>query len=541
MDTQKLILIIILSFSSFVLWDAWQKEQQPTKPLLAEKPQATEKLDTPDIFHQEKEQASLAEGLPEIQKNKVINITTDNFVVGINTLGGTIQHVELLKHKDAANKKQNVILLNESPADYYVAQSGLLGDGLPNHKSLFTADAASYQLTGKELVVKLHWKNPEGVKVDKLFVFHEGSYLVDIYFEIQNEGDKELHPSVYFQLVRTEKPATEESRFVKTFTGPAFYTEEAKFHKVSFEEIKKGKAELPKPSQDGWVAMLQHYFFTAWLPESGFLREFFVKNIGGGLYSVGVLLHEPVGNILPGKHVSIKASFYSGPQEQGSLAKIAKGLDLTVDYGWLTIIAAPLYWVLANVHAAVGNWGLAIVILTLLVKLMFFPLSAKSYRSMAHMRKVSPKLQKIKEQYGDDRQKMNEAMMALYKTEKINPLGGCLPVLIQIPVFIALYWVLLNSVEMRQAPFYGWITDLSAADPYYVLPALMGITMFVQSKLNPAPPDPIQAKVMTIMPIAMTAFFVFFPAGLVLYWVVNNLLSILQQWYITKRLENTVA
>lgn len=535
MDTQKLILIVILSICSFILWDAWQKELHPMSPpaqqartgqQAATSSQPQDKTVTPEAAVQ-----------PVAQTGAVVNVTTDKFIARLNTLGGTIQHVELLNHKDAMDKKLNVTLLDEKPADYYVAQSGLLGEGLPNHKATYTSDAQSYQLAGNELTIRLHWQSPEGVKVDKVFTFHKDSYLIDVAYEISNSGKVALQPDAYFQVVRTEKVPAEESRFVKTYTGPAFYSEEAKFHKVSFEDIAKGKAELPKAAPDGWVAMLQHYFFTAWLPEGNASREFYVKNLGNGLFSAGLRLNEPVGKIEPGKSATLKASLYCGPQEQASLATIAKGLDLTVDYGWLTIIASPLYWVLSHIQRIVSNWGIAIIALTILVKLIFFPLSAKSYRSMAHMRKVSPKLQRIKEQFGDDRQKMNEAMMELYRTEKINPLGGCLPVLIQIPVFIALYSVLLNSVEMRQAPFFGWITDLSGADPYYVLPVVMGITMFIQSKLNPTPPDPIQAKVMTIMPLAMTVFFAFFPAGLVLYWVVNNVLSILQQWYITSRLE----
>ncbi|MDO9189230.1 MAG: membrane protein insertase YidC, partial [Sulfurimicrobium sp.] len=317
------------------------------------------------------------------------------------------------------------------------------------------------------------------------------------------------------------------------------YTENQKFQKVSFSDIEKNKTTHQKQSNDGWVAMLQHYFLSAWLPNNGMSREFYTKAMGNKLYAAGVIL--PVGSIAPGASGMISVPLYAGPQEQENLSKLAPGLDLTIDYGLLTIIAAPLFWVLSKIQGMVNNWGVAIILLTVLIKLAFYPLAAKSYRSMAHMRVLGPKLQKLKEQYGDDRQRLHQAMMELYKTEKVNPLGGCLPVVVQIPVFIALYWVLLASVEMRHAPFALWIQDLSAADPYYVLPIIMGITMIIQTKLNPTPPDPIQAKVMMVMPFAFSIFFFFFPAGLVLYWVVNNVLSIAQQWQITRSMEQLHA
>jgi YidC/Oxa1 family membrane protein insertase len=294
----------------------------------------------------------------------------------------------------------------------------------------------------------------------------------------------------------------------------------------------KGKTHYPKNSNDGGVAMLQHYFLSAWLPNNGTPREFYTRKLDGGLYAAGVIL--PAGTIEPGKSTTLAVPLYAGPQEQNKLAKLAPGLELTVDYGWLTIIAVPLFWVLSWFHRWVGNWGVAIILLTVVIKLLFYPLSEASYRSMAKMRVLAPKLQKLKDQYANDRQRLQQAMMELYKTEKINPLGGCLPIVVQIPVFIALYWVLLASVELRHAPFALWIVDLSAPDPWYVLPVLMGATMIIQTRLNPEPPDPVQAKVMKIMPIAFSVFFFFFPAGLVLYWLVNNVLSIAQQWNINR-------
>ena len=346
--------------------------------------------------------------------------------------------------------------------------------------------------------------------------------------------NKQAETSSYFQLIRDSVAPEGSLRFLPTFTGAAVYTDKEKLKKVQFSDIDKGKLEYPKQSDNGWIGILQHYFVAAWLPKEKTTREYFTHKLDGGLYSVGVVLPSLV--IDPGQKVHVSSTLYAGPTE-ANLDKIAPGLGLTVDYGWLTIIAVPLFWVMSLFHDWTHNWGVSIILLTFLIKLLFFPLSAASYRSMAKMRLVAPKLEKIKQQYADDREQLNRAMMELYKTEKINPLGGCLPVIIQIPVFIALYWSILSSVEMRYAPFFGWITDLSAADPYYILPLIMGTSMIIQTRLNPKPPDPMQAKVMQIMPIVFSVMFFFFPAGLVLYSIVNNLLSIAQQWYITRTAE----
>lgn len=384
--------------------------------------------------------------------------------------------------------------------------------------------------------------------MSKIFRFRRGSYLIDVSFELVNTGAAAIQPYAYFQLVRDDKPLPGDSTMRPTFTGVALYTDKDKFQKVSFSDIEKGKAQHPKNSDDGWIAILQHYFFSAWLPSSGVAREFYARRLEDGLYSAGVIV--PVGAIAPGATGTVTVPLYAGPEEQEKLAKIAPGLDLTIDYGWLTVIAVPLFWVLAWLHQWVGNWGVAIILLTVLIKLLFYPLSAASYRSMARMRVLAPKLQKLKDQYGQDRQRLQQAMMELYKTEKINPLGGCMPIIIQIPVFIALYWVLLASVELRHAPFFLWIDDLAAPDtlfgvwlgmPIGLLPILMAATMWIQTKLNPEPPDPVQARVMKIMPIIFSVFFFFFPAGLVLYWLVNNVLSIAQQWNITRVLAREAA
>jgi YidC/Oxa1 family membrane protein insertase len=370
--------------------------------------------------------------------------------------------------------------------------------------------------------------------------FQRGSYLIDVAYEIRNGSDQAITPHAYFQLTRDGNPAEQVEAFgVTTFTGPAVFTDAGKFQKVHFEDIRDGDAKFVKTASDGWVAMVQHYFVSAWLPEQGTQREYFARSLGNNLYSAGLIM--PVAAIAPGAEASVGTRLYAGPQEQDKLEGIAPGLDLVVDYGWLTVIAAPLFWVLSWFHSLTGNWGWAIILVTVAIKAVFFPLSAASYKSMAKMRVLGPRLQRMKELYGNDKAKMQQEMMNLYRTEKINPLGGCLPILVQIPVFIALYWVLLGSVEMRHAPWLGWIQDLSAKDPYFILPVIMGASMLIQMKLNPTPPDPIQAKVMMAMPIIFTFMFLWFPSGLVLYWVVNNVLSIAQQWQITRMIESGKA
>jgi len=380
-----------------------------------------------------------------------------------------------------------------------------------------------------------------GAEVTKKYRFHRGSYLIDVSYDVANKSDKAITPHAYYQFLRDSNAPSEEaaqtSAFagVTTFTGPAVYTEEAKFVKVDFKDIEKGKASHAKKAKDGWIAMVQHYFVSAWIPKAGSDREYFTSKVGDNLYTAGVVV--PVGQIAPGATATVDVPVYVGPQETEKLEQVSPGLNLVVDYGWLYILAAPLFWLLKSIHAFVGNWGWSIVLLTVLIKLVFYPLNAKAGRSMAQMKVLGPKMEKLKQLYGDDRQKLNQAMMELYRTEKINPLGGCLPILVQIPVFIALYWVLLASIELRHAPWIGWIQDLSAPDPYFILPVVYAISMYVTTRLNPQPADPVQARIMLIMPIMFSVFFLFFPAGLVLYWVVQNLLSIVQQWHINRTLE----
>ncbi len=549
MDSQRLILFFAFSFSVFLLLDAWQREQRPAPPVVATdssgKP-APAATPAPTPTPGEKLAATQAAvprevGAPSRVQGATVVVETDVVVAHLNTVGGDLRRLELKQHRDTLDKNK-VFVLFDSTADHtYVAQAGLTGGKLPNHRTVYQADSGKFGLAegSDELEVRLRAPEVDGVQVTKVYRFRRGSYLVNVAFEVVNKSGAEIQPYAYFQLVRDAKPPAGDSAMVPTFTGIAVYTDKEKFQKITFEEIDKGKAAYPKNSNDGWTAIIQHYFVTAWLPKNGTPREFYTRKLDGGLYAAGVIV--PVGTIAPGATGMVPVPLYAGPQEQRKLEAVAPGLDLVVDYGWLTVIAVPLFWVLEWFYRWVGNWGVAIILLTVVIKLLFYPLSAASYRSMAKMRVVAPKMQRIKDQYGNDRQRMQQAMMELYKTEQINPLGGCMPIVVQIPVFIALYWVLLASVELRHAPFMLWIDDLASTDPWFILPLLMGATMIIQTRLNPEPPDPVQAKVMKIMPVVFSVFFFFFPAGLVLYWLVNNVLSIAQQWHITRKLEREAA
>lgn len=536
MDFQRVFLFLIFSFSAFILWEGWNKQQNPTIEIVkaSSTPVASALLTT----GKEKQQISSSSVSVDQVKAKAesIRVVTDYLSVEISTLGGDITHIDLLKHFDTIDRTKHFVLLHNDLEHKYVAQSGLLGQGLPTHNTVFSSQASSYALIeGKDsLQVRLLATDVNGAKVTKVFVFHKSSYLIDVSYEVSNLSNANLETSAYFQLVRDDSEPAGGTMFVPTYTGPAVYTDKDKFQKIDFASIAKNKAGIPGTSDNGWAGMLQHYFVSAWVPTGNSPREFYAKKIDDKSYSIGLIL--PVATIAPGNTGVVSVPLYVGPA-QSNLDNIAVGLGLTVDYGFLTIIAKPIFWLLTAINEWVQNWGWSIIILTILIKLAFFPLSAASYRSMAKMKLVAPKLAKIKEQYSDDRERLNRAMMDLYKTEKINPLGGCLPVLIQIPVFISLYWAILSSVEMRYAPFIGWITDLSKADPYYILPVIMGVSMLIQTKLNPKPADPMQAKLMQIMPVAFSVVFFFFPVGLVLYSVVNNVLSILQQWYITRNTE----
>jgi len=543
MDSLRLFAAMVLAVSVFLLFDAWNKERSPQSPGSEQSAQRSDSS-MPSPTAPPSVVAPTGPGNPSANNSSDANrapitVRTDVLIAEIDPVGGTLRRLEFTQHRDKLDKSRNFVLFQKDAVHTYLAQSGLIGQDLPNHTTPYSSPAMNYELHegSNELTVSLTALGTKAVGVTKTLTFHRSSYLIDEKYQIANRGAAEIKPFAYFQLVRDGTPAAGDSKMVPTYTGAAVYTDESKFHKVAFSDIDKGKNDYPKHSNDGWIAMVQHYFLAALLPSGSVSREFYTKSLGGGLYTVGVIL--PAGAIAPGASESIATRLYAGPQEQDKLAELAPGLNLTVDYGWLTVIATPLFWVLSAIQKWTGNWGVSIILLTVIIKLIFFPLSAASYRSMAKMRVMAPKMQKLKEQYGDDRQRLHQAMIEMYKTEKINPLGGCLPIVVQIPVFIALYWVLLASVELRNAPFIWWIRDLSAQDPYYILPVLMGATMIIQTYLNPTPPDPIQAKVMKIMPVAFSVFFFFFPAGLVLYWLVNNILSIAQQWQITRMIERS--
>ncbi len=538
MDTRRLILFVIFSMSILMLWDAWQRQHAPIETAQQVSTVADSSVpagstgDTSvNTLDAAKAESTTDTGYKLLSGQRII-VTTDLYKADIESVGGDLRRLELLKHRSAENDKTNFVLMDDAAKPMtYVAQTGLIGADLPTHKAVFTSEATSYTMPeGQDsLNVKLSWANSNGITVDKIYTFHRNHYVIDVNYVINNGSATPITPAVYYQIIH-DIHSNQGSKLMPTFTGGAYYTEATKFKKLKFSNMEKEPLDLK--SKEGWVGLLQHYFVSAWIPKQGMEREFSTKKLNDDIYLLRAKSN--LGTIVPGASLTVPARLFSGPQSQKDLIDAAPGLEYTVDYGWLTVIASPLFWVLSKIHSLVGNWGIAIILLTVLIKAAFFKLSATSYRSMAQMRELAPRLQAMKEKFGDDKQKMQQAMMELYKKEKINPMGGCLPILVQVPVFISLYWMILASVELRHAPFFGWIHDLSAVDPYYILPILMGATMIIQSYLNPPPTDPIQAKVMKIMPIAFSVFFFFFPAGLVLYWLVNNVLSIWQQWYINK-------
>ena len=541
MDTQRLILLFIFGFSLLMLWDAWQKEHGPKpqpqvqQPAVPETPQSAKPAASAAGTPARAAEPAVPAASAAVSKGESVVVHTDLLVAEIDSFGATLKRVELLKHKEAKDAEKNLVLLG--PEHRYEAESGLTAG--PNHQTLWTLRPGPTTLAnGQEtLEVRFAAEGPDGVRVDKVYRFRRDSYLIEVSLEIRNAGTAPITPYAYFQLTHDGKHSGDANSLAasfgaRSFNGFAVYTEEKKFQKVQLTDIDKKKAEYVKQASDGWLAYVQHYFVAGWIPPAKVTRDYEVLKRADGVYAGYVRI--AAGSLAPGAATTIAVPLYAGPQEQRRLDAVAPGFDLVVDYGWLTIIAWPLFWLLEKLHALTGNWGVAIILLTVLIKLIFFPLSAAGYKSMAKMKLITPRLQRLREMYGDDRQKMNQAMMELYRTERINPLGGCFPIIVQIPVFIALYWVLLAAIELRHAPFMLWITDLSALDPYYVLPILMTITMVFQTRMNPTPPDPVQAKVMQFMPFIFSIFFFFFPAGLVLYWLVNNILSIAQQWQIQR-------
>ncbi len=538
MDFQRVILYSALAFTLLMIWQAWQEDYVRPKAVSSETTISTAGKDTPAVPLQSGEKAQVADApaLKAIESSKRIHVKTDLLTIEIDTKGGDLRRADLNNFPVSSDKPEEPFRLMDDGSEVFIAQSGLLasqgsGSAAPSHHQIYTASSDSYQMAegDESLEVRLNWGDDSGVSIDKVYTFHRGQYLIDVRYEINNGSSNNWNGHMYRQLVRS-RPAEESSMFIRTYTGGVIYSEEEKYEKIDFDDMES--ETLNRNISGGWAAMIQHYFLAAWIPSKEEGNNYYTKVPGNGNYIIG-MIGAPL-SVAAGMSSNLTAKLFVGPKLQDELEQLAEGLELTVDYGVLTILAKPLFWLLKLIHGLVNNWGWAIIFLTVLIKAVFYKLSETSYKSMAQMRKLQPKLKQLKENYGDDKQKMNEGMMRMYREEKINPLGGCLPILVQIPVFIALYWMLLESVEIRQQPFMLWITDLTAQDPYYILPVLMGATMLIQHKLNPTPLDPIQARVMMILPIAFTFFFLFFPAGLVLYWVVNNTLSIAQQYYITR-------
>jgi YidC/Oxa1 family membrane protein insertase len=536
MNNQKLFLIIAIFLSIFLLSEQWDRQHAvDVNGDLLYQPKTERTTSTPAKNDANIPSAIVTNSTLDVPATKITNtgqfitVSSDLLTVNISNKGGTITNAWLNDYPTELGSESHFQLLSDTPNELFQAQSGLLpSEQMPTHHSMFSSTQTNYQMQGDSLVVPLVWKGDNGVVVTKNYHFTRGSYLVDIDYQVSNNSNNNIAITSYTQLVRNA--LDQSNMMMPTYTGGAKYDDQEVYEKIEFDEFN----EQPETtSKGGWSAMIQHYFFVAMIPETQATHNYSAK-VNGGKYLLTVV--NPAQNVASGSSATLgKNSLYIGPKEQAHIGNLAPGLDKTVDYGILFIIAKPLSEVLNWLYAYVGSWGYAILILTLLIKLAFYKLSEKSYRSMAGMRKLSPRLTKLKETYGDDKEKMGKKTMELYRKEKINPAAGCLPILVQIPVFISLYWVLLEMVELRQTPFW-YLLDLAAPDPFYILPLIMGVSMFVQQKLNPPPPDPMQAKIMMALPFIFTVFFLWFPSGLVLYWVANNILSIAQQWYINKRI-----
>ena len=555
-DIRRTILWVIFGFSMVLLWDQWQVHNgnkatffptptQPTKlateaasgvPQAAGVPVAVAPPNALTVPVVETRTAS----------KELVQVETDVAKLSFDTEGGTLVRVELLKHADEHKPGSNVVLLDDSRDRIYTAQTGLIsntpGVALPTHKTLMTVRPGERKLKDgeKSLTISFESAPQNGVKLVKTYTIKRGAYDMAVTHDIVNTGTQDVAPQLYFQLVRDGNKLLGESSFYSTFTGPAIYTANQKYQKVEFADIKKKKVDVEKQSNIGYIAMVQHYFASAWVLPDGMRRDISLDAVDIGsmmpdcCYRVTMI--SPLEAIQPGQTKRIAATLYAGPQEEKKLEALYPGLELVKDYGWLTILAKPLFWLLDQLFIILNNWGWSIVALVVLLKAAFYWLNAHAYQSMAKMKAINPKIMDMRERLKDNPQQMQTEMMKIYREEKVNPMGGCVPIALQIPVFIALYWVLLSTVEIRNAPWVAWIHDLSAPDPYFILPLVMTLTTLLQTALNPAPPDPMQAKLMWIMPLAFSVMFFFFPAGLVLYWITNNVLSIAQQWLINVRM-----
>ena len=546
-DIRRTILWVVFGFSLVMLWDQWQihNGKKPTffpsakPPVTATESSPTK--DTPSAVT-----AQTAAPLPtdtaadnNQAKGEIIEVQTNLLKLRFDTQGAGLNYVELLKHKDVHRPGSNVTLMDNSKERVYLAQTGLVGGPAsatwPTHKSPMRLTSPSSFKEGEDsLALRFESEPLGGVKLIKTYTLNKNSYVILVQHDILNQSGTTISPQLYVQLVRDGNKPEGESSFYSTFTGPAVYTSSKKYQKIEFSDIEKNKADFEKKSDLGYVAMVQHYFASAWLMDDAQERDLYARKIDTNLYAVGMVAPLPA---LANESKQIhQTRLFVGPQEEKILENLYPGLELVKDYGWLTILAKPLYWLLDKLFGFIGNWGWSIVALVVLLKIAFYWLNSQAYKSMGKMKAINPKIMEMRERLKDNPQQMQMEMMKIYREEKVNPLGGCLPIAVQIPFFIALYWVLLSSVEMRNAPWMGWVQDLAAPDPWFILPLLMTLTSLLQTWLNPTPPDPVQAKMMWIMPLAFSVMFFFFPSGLVLYWLSNNILSIAQQWMINKQL-----
>jgi YidC/Oxa1 family membrane protein insertase len=544
-----LYLALIVVF--MILWNDWQIDYQSkakqasvnttsqvaqninedkNSGIIQEQESASQQIQKEDIQKQE------VKAIPQTPNNRIIHINTDVLNIDIDTLGGKIIKATLPKYYTSLQDKTPLLLLNENPDTLYIAQDGLYqSNGLSNQLQ-YSASQKQFTLdkNQNQIQIILNAKDKQGLEITKIFTFKRNNYEINVEYKIKNQSGKTWIGNYYMQLNRSIGEKKKKTLFsLPSFFGVAISTPDKPYKKLSFKKI--SEQPIDQSDKGGWLAMVQNYFLSVWVPNKD-INYHYYSVTNNGLYSVGI--KSPILSIKPGQSLTLQSNFYTGPKVAANLDAVAPHLSLTIDFGWLWIISVAIFWLMKFIYGFIGNWGWSIVMVTILIKLAFYKLSETSYKSMAGMRKLQPKIQQLKERYGDDKQGMQKAMMGMYKKEKINPLGGCLPMVIQIPFFLALYWVLLYSVELRQAPFIFWIKDLSVKDPYYVLPILMGVSMFLQQKLNPTPPDPTQAKMMMFLPIVFTLFFLNFPAGLVLYWLTNNVISFAQQWHITRKFEH---
>lgn len=557
-DFKRTLIWVVFLSALFLLWDSWQVYNGRPSFFGAAPVEQSAQASAADSAAVPAAVADKS-AVPEVagQEGRLIDVSTDLMKLTFDEQGASLVRAELLKMKELpkwnevglvglilGNKEEahkNVVLFDHTKEHFYEAQTGVIGaEGAPNHRSAYKLVEGPLSLTDGQGKLDVKFVSGAGaVKVEKTYSLEAGHYGMTVTHSITNESGKTVTPSVYYQLVRDDHQAEGQSSFTNSYLGAAVYTEEDKFQKVPFKDIAADSKDYPSKTNNGWIAMIQQHFLSAWVPPQKAEREIFTRRLTSDTYAVGTIIG--LGEVAPGKTVSETATLYVGPQAQKRLAQIAPGLDLVVDYGWLTFLAKPIYWLLSWLHDLVGNWGWAIVLLTVLVKAILYPISAAGYKSMARMKDLGPRMKELQVKFANDKQGLNMAMMKMYREEKINPMGGCLPIVLQIPVFLALYWVLLASVELRGSSWMLWIHDLAAPDPWFILPLIMMATMFIQIMLNPKPADPMQAKMMMIMPLVFSVMFFIFASGLVLYWLTNNVLSIAQQWYVNKQIDEERA